>query len=163
MTHSQRSTYLRGCRCSECREANRVYAIRQRRTNETRKVSATRARNHLLKLAAEGVGSKAAADASDITRFTIVRIRSARTTLIRRRTSEAILKLTKEAVADRGLIRRERLDEILSELLEEGFTKAEIKRRMGYKGAALPFMAGERIQARSLMRIEKFHRKVMAA
>jgi hypothetical protein len=158
--HGDRSTYLRGCRCFACREANRLYAIKQR-TGATSLVRATRARHHLQNLARQGVGSQAAADAADVARFTIRRIRSGKSKKITRQSERRILALTKDAVADRGLIDRRSVDQMLLELIEAGFTPRQLALNFGYTNPVLQFN-GQRVQARTKMKVEKFYNRVMA-
>lgn len=161
--HGLNRTYIAGCRCAPCREAHTRYEATRRmhiRDGHERLVGATRARNHLRRLAQSGVGKRSASDAADVTYRSINLIRSGKQKRISRRLEAAILSLTEDAAANRSLVNRAPVDRVIQGLLIEGFTKARIAREMGYKTSKLQLFG--RVQARTKMKFQKFYNRVMA-
>ena len=123
-------------------------------------VSAGRVRQHLRRLRAAGVGRDTVADISGIGATTIDEIRSGRARRIRRSTERAILKVTKDAMTEAKLVPASQVwDQIEKLIRDDGFTKAEIARRLGLKTAALQFKK-TRMTARTVARFERFVRRL---
>jgi hypothetical protein len=163
--HGTRLKYMGGCKCMLCRAANSQYETARSAARKAGDwngiVSATKARNHLHKLSSQGVGYKAVGDACDVAKTVLMEIRSGRKRRIRQRTERAILAVTGEAAADRALIDADPTWRKLNELLGEGFSKAELARRLGYKSPALQLKKFE-ITAKSAARVDRFYRTIMA-
>ena len=89
-SHGTRVRYLGGCRCTDCRQANTQYERDRQKARAEGDwngiVDAAAARQHLLDLAAQGVGRRAVADASDVPGTILCEVRSGRKTKIRART-----------------------------------------------------------------------------
>ena len=73
--HGERGTYTAGCRCEECRSANRQYQSRRARVGyATTQVDATEVRAHIQWLRANGMGARTIAEAAGIARSTITQM-----------------------------------------------------------------------------------------
>lgn len=77
----------------------------------------------------------------------------------RARTERKILAVTRDMASDRALVAPGRTFRLIDQLLEEGFTKAELARRLGYRHGALQFRR-HRMTARNVARIERLHRSL---
>lgn len=162
--HGTRVRYIGGCRCVPCRAANSRYEserLRARRDGDWNGlVSARKARRHLIRLSRAGGGRNAVAAASDVSRSLIAKIRSGRQTTIRARTERRVLGLTKDAIADHALVDAATTWRRIERLLDEGFSKAELARRLGYRSQKLQF-GPDQVCARSAVRVERFYRRLM--
>ncbi len=162
--HGTRIKYMGGCRCGECRAAaarsDRESKARRRQGLSNGLTSAEPTREHLLRLSSQGIGRDAVADVSGVAVSVISEIRTGRKQQIRKETERRILAVTVEAAFDKANIDAGPTWRLIGELLEEGFTKAELARRLGYAVPALPFRR-ERISARNARRIELLYRRVM--
>ena len=162
--HGTRVKYLGGCRCLPCRAANAGYECRRlqaRRSGDWNGlIPAGRARQHLLALSSAGVGRRTVADIAGVPQSLLHRIRSGRRRRIRALTARRILLVSRTAMNDARLVPAGRAWRMIERLVEEGFTRAEIARRLGYHSRALQ-LNRTRITARSLMRVERFYRRVM--
>ena len=160
--HGTRSAYVRGCRCEPCTVANRVYArgrSRARRVNHDWNglVSAEKARTHLLRLSRAGVGRRAVGAACDVADSILQGIRAGTRTRCRARVERLILDVDAGARSDASLVSAGRTWRLIRLLLEEGFSKAELARRMGFVSPAIQFRKG-RVLARTALRVQKLYR-----
>jgi len=125
-------------------------------------VAATRARKHIRKLSAQGVGYKALGAACDVSTSTLFAIRSGRKKNIRASTEGRILGVDRHALADGALVMAGRTWRRLELLQEEGYSKAEIARRLGLTRPALQFRR-RLVTARTAARVERLYRKECVA
>lgn len=146
-------SYLRrdskGGLCAACRQeaaADRV-------------VSAARARRHLAALSRQGIGRRAVAAASDVGETAISEITRGAKRQIRSSTERALLEVTADALADHATIDAADTWALVSELLEAGWSKAELARRLGYERPALQ-LGSERVLARTALRVRRLHREL---
>jgi hypothetical protein len=125
-------------------------------------VSAARVRRHVAKLARQGVGYKQVADAAGVATSSLGAVLFGSRDLVRRDTERRILEVTAAAVADHGLVPAERTWKLIGKLLDEGFTKAELARRLGSKARqpSLQFRR-DRVHARTEHRVKRFYNAVM--
>lgn len=123
-------------------------------------VDARRARRHLRALSRKGVGYKSVADAADVGHTVLAEVLAGRKRQIRRQTEKRVLEVTTEAIADHALVPAAGVWRLLDRLLEEGFTKTELARRLGYAGPALQ-IGRKRVLARTAHRLERFYREIM--
>jgi hypothetical protein len=162
--HGTRLKYMAGCRCLPCRVANSQYENDRARARSTGEwnglVSALPARRHILRLSKQGVGRRAVSAACDVSATIIAAIRSGRRTQIRKRTQDKILEVTRQAVSDAALVPAHETWQQIHTLLEEGFTKAELARRLGIGGAVLQ-LGKDKILARTAARIDRLFRMLM--
>jgi len=113
-----------------------------------------------LRLSKQGVGRRAVADASDVSASIIAQIRCGRRTQIRKRTLNRILEVTNLAVSDAALVPAGKTWRQINTLIEEGFSKAELARRLGFASPALQ-LGKNRILARSAARVDRLFRLFM--
>jgi len=139
--HGVRARYSAGCRCDGCRAANTAYE--KKRASIRRKegpdiiVSADRARRHLKRLSKRDVGRRAVSAAADVGDTTLQKIITGKKTHIRRSTEKHILEVTAEAASDAARVDAGPPWRLLNQLIEQGWSKAELARRLGYKTPAL--------------------------
>jgi hypothetical protein len=163
-TCGTRARYTSGCRCDACRGANTAYekerARARRRGDWNGLVDARPARQHILELSLAGVGRRTVADIARVAQSVIHEIGMGRKLTIRARTEKAILAVGADAMTDAKLVDARETWRRIARLLTEGFTKAEIARRLGRKVPALQ-LRKDQITARNAMQIEKLYRQVM--
>jgi hypothetical protein len=161
--HGDRLRYLAGCKCFHCRRANSDYERSRKAARAggdwNGMVSASNAREHLMALSRQGVGKRAVASASDVGLSTLSDIRTGRKTRIRARTERKILTVTAAMASDRSLVSPGRTFRLIKELVDEGFTKAELARQLGYRKEALQFRR-HRMTAKNVQRVEALHRRL---
>lgn len=161
--HGDRLRYMAGCKCFKCRRANSDYE-RQRQVARAAGdwngiVDAAPARKHMMKLSRAGVGRRAIQAVTDVGDTTLQDIRSGRKRRIRARTARKILAVTPAVRADHSIVPAGKAWRLLDELLEEGFTKAELARRMGMGRPAIQ-LRRTFITAKSEQRVIALHRRL---
>ncbi len=163
--HGTRAKYVCGCRCENCRTANRVYAHKRAKTKifhgPNPLVPAETACLHLRRLSGKGVGRRAVERASGVPNSILLEIRMKRKTMIRRTTEDRILKVDLDARAGHALVPADKTWKMINELIEEGFTKAELARRLGYARPALQIRK-DRITAETERKVLRFYDMIMA-
>jgi hypothetical protein len=163
--HGDRLKYLAGCRCLQCRAANANYethrAAARRAGDWNGLVPAGRARRHILKLSRKGIGRRAIAEAADIPQSIIAKIKKPATKHIRKKTESKILAVTDGAVSGGAIVPAKRTWKLIRRLLDEGFTKAELARRLGCKSHHLQ-ISKERILAQTAVRVERLFNRLMS-
>jgi hypothetical protein len=155
---------MAGCKCFKCRRSNSDYERIRKAARLAGDwngiVDAGPARAHLLKLARAGVGRRAVGAVTDISDSILHEIRHRRRPRIRARTERKILAVTAAAArSDRAKVPAAMAWLLIGRLLEEGFTKAGLAKRLGYKSPALQ-LRRDRITARNEQRIIALHRKL---
>lgn len=96
-------------------------------------VSSSDARAHLLKLSKRGIGYKAVADAASVSRSVTGRILWGKRPNIRKSTSDRILAVSKDAIADGARVSAKPTIEILNRLIQDGYTKTQLAAWLGSK------------------------------
>ena len=132
--HFTRACYTSGCRCFPCRAANSRYECERRLAKKqtgAAAVPADKARNHILRLSRKSVGLRAISATTDIGFVTLQHIRSGQRAHIHRTTEEKILAVDRKAVSDHALVPAARTSRQINDLVEEGFTKGDIAKRIG--------------------------------
>jgi hypothetical protein len=163
--HGSRLRYMAGCRCLPCRAANSNYETmrykRRRMGLWNGLVSARRARRHILKLSRAGVGRRTVGLIARIADSVLFKIRSGQRKQIRALTEKAILSVPTSAVRGSTLVSANGTWQKIEWLLEEGFTRRELARRMGSsaKSPALQ-LRRDRITATNAKKIEAIWRSV---
>ncbi len=162
--HGTRSRYVNGCRCDKCTESNRLYSRRREKAKREGDwnglVSAEPAREHILRLSKFGVGYKSVASASGVAKSVMADVRSGKKKRIWQRTLTKILKVDSTAMAGAGCVPAGNTWELINELLNSGYTKVEISRRLGNKSPALQ-LKGDRILLRTAKKVKALHTKMM--
>jgi hypothetical protein len=162
--HGTRIKYMGGCKCVPCRAANSRYETERAAARKAGLsngiVSSKKARRHILMLAGIGVGYKAVADACDVGKTIVLTIRTGERQRIRQETERRILSVTKDACADGALVDADPTWKRIAELQDEGFTKSELARRLGYRSRGLQFKHTE-VLASTASKIERFYVQIM--
>lgn len=160
--HGTRSRYVGGCRCEPCRAVASDYAKRYHRKRfQSLKVSADVAREHILHLKRCGLGAPAIGHSADMSPATVLRIARGKQRRIYAVTERKVLSVTAEGIADGALVDPTVTRTLLRELLEEGWTRRELLAALGRPGRSMSMLYHERVTARTEMRVEKLHRRLM--
>ena len=159
--HGDRLKYMSGCRCMQCRAANSRYeterAAARRRGEWNGFVDAADVRHHLQMLSKRGIGRDTVSELSGICVSTVDVLRTGKRKNIRAMNAKRILSISVDAVVnDAQLVDAGPTMTRIRWMLNEGFTKTEIARRLGYKTHALQIRRG-RITARNAMKVEKLY------
>jgi hypothetical protein len=148
-----------------CRAANSRYeterALARKNGDWNGIVSAEPLRCYLRQLSSRGVGYKTVASAADVSKTVLAAVLSGSKRNVRARTLRRCMEVTPDAIADKALVKAGRAWAQLNQLLEEGFTKAELARRIGKKKPALQ-LGKTRMTAINASRVERLYRTVMA-
>ena len=112
-----------------------------------------------MSLSRAGVGKRAVAAASDVCMTVLTNIRTGKKAQIRARTERRILAVTPAMASDRALVKSGRTFRLIAKLKDEGFSKAELARRLGYRNEALQFKRN-RMTARNVARVENLYRSL---
>ena len=162
--HGTRIRYMGGCKCVPCRAANSRYEsgrLEARRNGDWNGlVDAGRARRHLRRLSRAGIGRLSVAEACDVGKTSIAEIKNGIKKRIRARTERRILAVDKGAISGGQIVPAVGTWKRISRLLEEGFSKAELARRLGYRRPALQ-LHPERITARNRMKVQRLYNRIM--
>jgi hypothetical protein len=162
--HGTRVRYLGGCRCLPCRAANSRYSAERDRLNREGQgnpiVPADRARAHILQLSRQGVGYKAVASTAGVNKGIVLGIRTGTRTNLRKQSEARILAVDAQCLSDAAVVPAAPTWSLIRELLDEGFTKQELARRLGYTSPQLQFKR-DTITARNASRVERFYRQIM--
>jgi len=154
-----------GCRCEECRAANRDYQRRRDRARrrpdeelEPARVDASEAREHLLWLGKEGVGLRTVSERSGVARSTLNEIRSGRRRRCTPRLVDKILAVGLHRAADGCHIDAAHTWRLLEELFELGHSRTEIARRLGATAKHPALQLGKRhVTRRKANQVEDLH------
>jgi DNA invertase Pin-like site-specific DNA recombinase len=151
-----------GCRCSDCRNAHRFYGRAWRiRRRPPLKVHAGRVREHLLELQQEGLGLNAVAAASNVGASTVLRIRQGSQQRVRRRTAQALLSVTGEAILDGALVPASPTVRLLRAAREEGYSWLAIAAVLGCAERTVPnYLYRQRVTARTALRVRRGLRRL---
>lgn len=156
-----RSKYCSGCRCDECRKANTEYQKERDRLNRRGEhnplVDAEPAREHLRKLSKAGIGYKTVAEYSGIGKSTLYQLMTGTRTKVRRKNLDAILAVDRSCFTAGTLIRAGETWRRINWMLDEGFTKAEIARRLGHASSSLQFKK-KKVTGKTHVKVERLER-----
>lgn len=165
--HGTRARYTSGCRCDDCRRANREYARTRAlakvrgQTNEL--VPAAPVRAHLLKLSRAGVGYKSAADAAGVSRSVVAGVYFGGATQLRRQLAERLLAVDASAVADAACVDARPTMTLVRKLVAAGCTRGRIATvGLGLAMPALQIGRGGQVLASTALAVEKFARRELA-
>lgn len=149
MSHGLRSTYVKGCRCEQCRRANTRYAKWRGLDGVVQLVDATVTRQHLDALRAAGLGRREIARRSGVALTVINRLigidssRPARR--VRPVTQARILAVTVDCRAGGSLVYATGTTRRLQALVALGWTQTELAARIGWTVQNLgPLVHGQR-------------------
>ena len=155
-----RSKYNSGCRCDECRTANRLYerdrSRRALRGDVNPIIDAEPVRLHIHELRRRGIGTRTIAEYSDVGRSCITEIASGRKTQVRKKTADAILAVDRTCVRDGSLVPAGKTWNLINWMLDEGFTKARIAKELGRERPALQ-IGRRRVTAKTAVSVRRLH------
>lgn len=161
--HSQRARYAAGCRCDACRKANRDYERARMAARKTvgwsGLVDATAARMHLMKLRRRGVGKAAVAAATNISQGVLHYIINGTRLQIHARTARKILAVTPAMASDHATVPAAATWRRIRDLMEAGYTRAQIRTALGITGRAIRF-GKRRVLVATAAKVERVHRKL---
>lgn len=161
--HGVRLRYMAGCRCSACRCANTDYekarAAARKAGDWNGVVDSGRARAHMAILSAQGVGRRTVGDVSGIADTVLSEIVAGRKACIRARTERAILAVTRDAAADHALTAADDTWRRLDELIADGYRKADLAHRLGYKNLSLQFNR-QRVTVRNAYEVQRLYEQL---
>lgn len=149
----RRPAWLRGqgAVCSACLERATVW---------DGLVPPDKARKHLLRLRAAGVGYRAVAAASDLATSLVSQILSGGDR-IRASTERRVLAVDEAAVADHALVDARAMNATIAELRGRGFTLRQLGELLGYKeNSVLQLGARDRATAITVKKVERLLRRV---
>jgi len=160
--HGTRIKYLGGCRCIPCRAAASRYEsdlqAKRKRGEGNGLVSTSDVLAHLKALSAKGVGYKAACEAAGVGKSSVQKAMNGTRTKMRAANARALLAVTPDmAIRDGSLISAKLHWRHIRWLMNEGMTKTEIARRLGYKTRALQINRNV-VKASTAMKVEKLVR-----
>lgn len=156
VTHGTRRRYRAGCRCLPCAHAQAVY--RQGDCRRARRVDAAQARAHLDALAAHGIGLTQAARLSGLPRSTLQGLRNGQQRSLSAALAEAVLAIP-GVPAMGALVKAWPTRRLLAWFRLEGFSNAEVSRRLGLRSAQLQFTTPS-CRVRSAARVRALYRTV---
>lgn len=163
--HGTRSRYTSGCRCAPCRAANTAYQRARTkakiygRANPLRPVAAVV--RHLRSLARAGVGVRPISDAAKVAGSTIRKVLAGQRLHLREATARRLLAVTADVIADGALVPAGPTWKLLDELIDEGFTRTDLARRLGSKGRRPTLqIRRDRVEAATAAKVERLHRQL---
>lgn len=163
--HGTLAKHRGGCRCLPCRSARSEYERRREAAKKSGdwngQVSTARARRHLEKLSAAGVGRRSVVKATGIPEPRIRAIKNGKKAWITARTERRILAVTAAQLADRALVPSAGTVRRLEQLVAEGFTRIELGRRLGLCSKNLPFRR-PRVTVKTARQVRAFFNSIMA-
>jgi len=162
--HGNRLKYMAGCRCLPCKAANSRYeterAAARRRGEWNGLIDAGPVRKHLTDLSQRGIGRDTIADLTGLAVTTIDLLRTGKRQQIRAMNAKRILAIDpRSVVTDAQLISAEPTWKIIHWMLNEGFTRGEIAKRLGYQTRALQ-LNKHRITARNAQKVEQLYNRL---
>lgn len=142
---------------------------KKKRYRELATVPAGRARRRLITLSKKGVGRKAVHEFTGLDHRTLQRIKATKTKYVRKVTQELIFSVPFNAFCDRAVIDARPTVSRINRLLEAGFTRSELARRLNPKtkakykpGYASLQLGGLKVIARTEMQVKKLYDRIMA-
>jgi hypothetical protein len=140
--HGTRSRYNAGCRCDECKRSNRNYEherIKRKIFHGPARVSADRARAHILNLQRAGLGRHTISSAAGVHDRRISEIGAGERLHIKAETERRILCVTIKDRAAGAYIPAGPTFALIEQLVHDGYTKTQLATWLGYKRPALQF------------------------
>ena len=158
--------YRNGCRCVDCTTAGVLYekrrTVRKARGWEPY-VDNAAAREHLLWLAEQGIGLRAVAEASGLSRSALQDVRSGVRTSSRREWIERVLAVGTHRAAPGARIDAGPTLALIDELVALGHTKGSIAVRLGATKRALQIGKQGTILRLTADKVEALHRELTAS
>ncbi len=135
--HGTRVSYMKGCKCVDCKAANTRYECERAKMRKAGMdnglVPAERARGHLLMLSGKGVGRRTVSDKAGVSESVISLIRKGLKKQIRKETEKRILSISAKDAEGSTLVDAAHTWRLINELLKSGYTKKSLAQAMGLK------------------------------
>lgn len=149
--HGTRTSYLYGCRCARCTEANTLYQRQRKADPAPKRIPIARAKRHLERLARLGYTRDTIAESSSVDRTMVYRIMSGRCSFLHRETEARILALSPQTLEfpDGAHVDATPLLRRVEQFVERGYNRKELSRMLGF---CLYRPDGARIRAGNLFR-----------
>ena len=159
--HATERRYRLGCRCLPCRAAHATRNRRQRRTGHPLTAAAP-ARAHLAALRGAGLGRRQRAQLSGGPRRTTPAVLRGARRRIQAHTAAALLalELSSANLAPGALVSNWPARRCVRSLQLEGFSQAEIARRLGLRAGRLRLQAKGKIRVRSARRLQQLTEEI---
>jgi hypothetical protein len=163
--HGERARYMAGCRCLPCRAAHARYnadcerRIRNGITNKL--VPADRAREHLVNLSRKGIGRHAVRAATDIAESILHQITQGRRLHICEAAERRILAVDESVRSDHSLMDARTIWKLLDELIDRGYSRAQLARWLGKRSPALQISRGKMLAVQGLQ-IQRLYARLQA-
>lgn len=156
--HGTRARYVgQRCRCSDCREANRVYAHQRARDP---RIDAAPVRAHINALQSANVGLRSISDVADVPRVALQRIVNGQSRVLRS-VANRVLSVDASVIADGALVPAQETRRLIRNLVREGYPKARLAKMLGLDAPALQYTRPQ-VTARTALRIRKLHDRLVA-
>lgn len=165
--HGTRGCYVQGCRCADCREANRLYYHKTNRQKvygvwQPDRVPAHDVRAHVDWLRANGMGYRAVAANAGVARSTIAGLYKSRRTgqrreFVRRETAQLILNVSFDSrlgirVDATGTRRR------LQALIAVGWSNSQLAQRLGWnRSNFISLLTGNAVRKSTEMKVRRLY------
>lgn len=164
--HGVRARYVAGCRCDDCRRANREYAASRAKAkvygHTNGLVDATPVRRHLRALSRKGVGRRAVNAATDVAMSLIQAVTAGRQKQLRQEIATKLLGVTAKARGDASLVSAAPTWRRLRSMLAAWYTEEEIARRLGSTAKAPKIqIRKDKVLASTEAKVERLYRELM--
>lgn len=160
--HGSHARYvLNRCRCTECKEANRLYERARAARLEPAFVAAGPARDHINDLIVAGVGLKQIAKTAGVAYSTLGKLMygipgRAPSKRVRKATLDRVLAVTPADAADGAKVDAGPSWVLLDEMIDAGVPKSHIARELGQKGPGLQ-VSRNQITGRNARAVAELH------
>lgn len=174
MSHGLRSTYVKGCRCDDCRRANREYQAQLARRQAQARfnpeaaylVDASEVRRHLAHLRAAGIGRRQIAAISGVSETVILRLigldKKRPSKRIRPETAKRILAINLDQCALGGMVSALGTQRRLQALVAIGWSTYDLAQILGTTNTNISLIINRstRVRARTAKEVEQIYRKL---
>jgi hypothetical protein len=161
--HGTLIKHIGGCRCEPCKKARYDYDKERREAqkngNYNGMVSAELARQHIEKLAEQGIGFKRVSRIAKVNHNNIWKIKTGEKNKIRVSTETKILAVTAEALADGAPVDATETWNRIDWLLKKGLTKTAIAKRLGSKTPSLQ-IGKKQVRKQTAVKIEEIYNEI---
>lgn len=172
--HGIRATYVKGCRCEDCRLANRTYQSKLNRRNaaiawgtvEPDLIDSSEVRAHIAILRASGVGRRQIAAASGVSQTVIMRLIGLNTdrpaNRIRRSTAAKILAVQPGQVAPGGMVPSLGTRRRIQALIRIGWSQYALAEKLGTTNAHIGLLLRrqERVLGRTADQVKDLYHQL---
>jgi hypothetical protein len=153
-----RAKYSAGCRCFDCKRANTEYekarAKARKEGDWNGLIDAKPVRLHLKALSRKGIGTRTICEYTGLGRTLVTKVKSGQRLKIRKRNADLLLAVDTSCITGGTLISAKPVWRDIDWLLNEGFTRAEIAKRLGYKMPSLQ-IGKKKVTGRTRVKVQR--------